>query len=76
MAQRVRLSEAGIETGYDPVAVGGWEEAPLFLDPAPAMEALGYGPDDIGTAIADTVAATLAHGGRGPASLQANKEAQ
>jgi nucleoside-diphosphate-sugar epimerase len=67
--QRERLDAAEIETGYDPRDVAQWQEAPLFLDPVPAMAALGYGPDDIGAAIRDTVAATLAHGGQGPAAL-------
>jgi nucleoside-diphosphate-sugar epimerase len=56
--QRRRLADAGKETGYDPVDVARWQLEPLFLDPAPAMEAL-----------ADTVRATLAHGGQGPARL-------
>lgn len=69
-AQKQRLAEAGIETGYDPVDVAGWQEKDLFLDPAPAMAALGYAADDIARAIRDTVAATQAHGGAGPASLR------
>jgi dihydroflavonol-4-reductase len=68
-AQRRRLAEAGRETGYDPVDVARWQAEPLFLDPRPAMEALGYGPDDLAAAVRDTVAATLAHGGQGPARL-------
>ena len=70
-AQRARLAEAAMETGYDPLDVARWQEEDLFLDPAPAMEALGYGPDDIARAIHDTVRATQAHGGQGPASLRA-----
>ena len=68
-AQRRRLAAEGKETGYDPVDVARWQAELLFLDPQPAMEALGYGPDDLATAIRDTVRATLAHGGQGPAGL-------
>jgi len=68
-AQRRRLAEAGKETGYDPVDVARWQSAPLFLDPRPAMEALGYGPDDLAAAVRDTVRTTLAHGGQGPARM-------
>jgi dihydroflavonol-4-reductase len=67
--QRQRLAEAGRQTGYDPVDVARWQSEPLFLDPLPAMQALGYGPDDLATAVRDTVRATLAHGGQGPARL-------
>jgi nucleoside-diphosphate-sugar epimerase len=69
-AQRKRLADDGVETGYDPLDVARWQEADLSLDPAPAMAALGYGPEDIATSIRETVAATLAHGGQGPASLR------
>ena len=72
-AQRARLGAAGVETGYDPCDVARWQEADLGLDPAPAMAGLRYGPDDIASAIMDTVAATLAHGGQGPASLRGSK---
>jgi hypothetical protein len=65
--QRDRLAAAGRQTGYDPVDVARWQALPLCLDPAPAMEALGFGPDDLPDAVRDTVAATLAHGGQGPA---------
>jgi len=67
--QRQRLVEARKETGYDPVDVARWQSEPLFLDPLPAMEALVYGPDDLAAAVRDTVRATLAHGGQGPARL-------
>ena len=55
-----------------------WQTQPFFIDPLPAMEALGYGPDDLAAAIRDTVRATLEHGGQGPGRLavaaqQANK---
>jgi nucleoside-diphosphate-sugar epimerase len=72
-AQRGRLAEAGIETGYDPLDVAVWQEQDLFLDPGPAMTALGYRPDDIARAIRDTVDATRRHGGHGPASLRKTK---
>lgn len=71
--QREALAAKGIETGYDPVAVAEWQNQFLYVDPLPAMEALGFGPDDIGAAISDTVKATLEHGGKGPASLSSSK---
>ncbi len=67
-AQRAQLAASGTETGYDPVAVARWQEQFLFLDAAPAMQALGYGPDDLAAAIRATVEATDRHGGKGPAS--------
>jgi hypothetical protein len=72
-AQRGRLAEAGIETGYDPLDVALWQEQDLFLDATPAMTALGYQPDDIARAVRDTVDATQKHGGQGPASLRKSK---
>jgi len=69
-AQRARLAAERVETGYDPRDVARWQESELGLDPAPAMAALGYRPDDIAAAIRDTVTATLAHGGQGLASLR------
>lgn len=72
-AQREQMAKSGIETGYDPVAVASWQEQFLYLDPAPAMQALGYGRDDLAVAIRETVAATRAHGGQGPASLSTSK---
>lgn len=72
--QRAALARAGLETGYDPVAVARWQDQLLYLDPAPAMQALGYGPDDLAAAIRDTVHATRRHGGQGPAALQASQE--
>jgi nucleoside-diphosphate-sugar epimerase len=70
VATRERLAASGQETGYDPVDVAIWQSHHLYLDPLPAMEALGFGPDDINAAIAETVRATQAHGGQGPASFQ------
>lgn len=72
-AQREQMAKSGIETGYDPVAVASWQEQFLYVDPAPAMQALGYEPDDLAAAIRETVAATRAHGGQGPASLSKAK---
>jgi dihydroflavonol-4-reductase len=71
--QRRGLVEAGIETGYDPVDVVRWQEETLFLDPTPAMSALGYETDDIAKAIRETVAATQKYGGQGPASRRKPK---
>jgi dihydroflavonol-4-reductase len=72
-AQRAQSATSGVETGYDPVAVASWQEQLLYLDPAPAMEALGFGPDDLAAAIRDTVEATRRHGGQGPASQSKSK---
>lgn len=72
-AQRKQMAQQGIETGYDPCDVARWQEADLGLDPAPAMQALGYEPDDLAAAIRDTVEATRRHGGQGPASLSQPK---
>lgn len=72
-SERAELAASGIETGYDPVAVASWQEQLLHLDPIPAMEALGFGPDDLAAAIRDTVEATRTHGGQGPASKSKSK---
>jgi nucleoside-diphosphate-sugar epimerase len=67
--QQQRMKEAGKETGYDPHDVALWQEIKLYLDPLPAMQALGYEKDDLAAAIKATVAATLALGGKGPAKI-------
>lgn len=72
-AQCEQMARSAMETGYDPVAVASWQDQFLYIDPAPAMQALGYGSDDLATAIRETVAATRAHGGQGPASLSTSK---
>ncbi|MCA3646706.1 MAG: hypothetical protein LW833_05575 [Hyphomicrobiales bacterium] len=72
-AQRAKLAGSGTETGYDPVSVARWQEQFLYVDPAPAMQALGFGPDNLAAAIRDTVEATRRHGGQGPASLSKPK---
>lgn len=69
LLQKTRLEKAGKETGYDPLELVRLQAERLFLDPLPAMEALDYGADDLAAAVRETVAATLAFGGRGPASL-------
>lgn len=74
VASRERLAATGRETGYDPVDVALWQSHHLYLDPLPAMETLGFGPDAIGAAIAETVRATRAHGGQGPASFPGDAE--
>lgn len=66
--QRQRLADEGVETGYDPVDVARWQEADLGLAPDRAMQALGYGHDDLAAAIRATVTATMTYGGQGPAS--------
>lgn len=66
---RQRLREDGTETGYDPADVVRWQQEFLYLDPLPAMQDLGFGPDPIGPAIKATVEATQRHGGQGPGGL-------
>lgn len=67
--QKRDLAAAGKEAGYDPEDMIRWQTQPFFIDPLPAMEALGYGPDDLAAAIRDTVRATLEYGGQGPGRL-------
>ncbi len=69
MAQMHQLADAGMETGYHPLDLAALQSANLFLDPAPAMAQLGYQRDDVATAIAETVRATLQFGGAGPGSV-------
>jgi nucleoside-diphosphate-sugar epimerase len=73
-ADRLRLSAAGIETGYDPSDVVRWQQNHLYLDPLPAMQSLGFGVDAIGPAIRATVEATQRHGGQGPGGLNVRGE--
>ncbi len=54
-----RWARAGREGGLDLVALAEIMYRDAFLDPAPAMDALGYGPDDVRAAIRETVAACL-----------------
>jgi nucleoside-diphosphate-sugar epimerase len=72
-ANRSRMAAAGIETGYDAADVVRWQAAHLYLDPLPARQVLRFGEDDLGRAIADTVSATRAFGGQGPASISSAK---
>lgn len=67
--QSLRMKESGKETGYDPRDVASWQEIKLYLDPLPAMQALGFEKGDLATAVKETVAATLALGGAGPARI-------
>ena len=46
-----------------------WQNEAFFIDPLPAMQALGYSGDDLPAAIRDTVRATLEFGGQGPGRL-------
>jgi nucleoside-diphosphate-sugar epimerase len=54
-----RLAATGKEHGMHPVGLAELQAVFAYLDPEPAMEALGYNPDDLPAAIADTVRATL-----------------
>lgn len=53
------LAATGKEHGMHPVGLAELQAVQAYLDPAPAMEALGYSQDDLPAAIADTVRATL-----------------
>lgn len=64
--QREKLLQAGIETGYDPIDLAYLQTQNLYLDSSSAMNALGYGPDNISNAIRETVLATQQFGGAGP----------
>lgn len=57
--QLAHAATTGKEHGMNAVGLAELQAVPAHLDPAPAMEALGYGPDDLAAAIADTVRATL-----------------
>lgn len=56
--QAEQLRSATLVGGYDPIGMAEMQAATLYLDPMPAMEALGYGPMDLAQAIQDTVKAT------------------
>jgi nucleoside-diphosphate-sugar epimerase len=57
--QLERLAMAGKEHGMHPVGLAELQAVHACLDPAPAMEDLGYGPDNLPAALAATVRATL-----------------
>jgi len=65
-----KLKAAGMESAYDPIGLLDIEDYLLYIDPLPAMQALNYQPEDIATAIQESVTATLRHPGRGPGSLK------
>lgn len=54
------LAAAGKEGGLDLVRLADIMYRKAYIDPRPAMEALGYGKDDVRAAIRETVAACLA----------------
>lgn len=66
LEQARRLREAGLEAAYDPVGLLDIEDADLFIDPLPAMQALGFGTEDIDQAIGESIRATRRHLGQGP----------
>lgn len=63
LADAQRQSEqqlaSGKEHGMNPIGLAELQAIHAHLDPAPAMESLGYGQDDLPKAIADTVQATV-----------------
>jgi hypothetical protein len=74
LAQRENLASSDLETGYDPVDLAYWQTQHLDLDPHPAMDDLGYGPDDLVQSIRETVRATRRYGGAGPAAITMGSE--
>lgn len=62
--QREAMQKSGTEGAYDPVSMAQMQQHFLHLDPLPAMEALGFGPDDLQHAINNTVTATRLHSKR------------
>lgn len=58
LRQREAMQKSGMEGAYDPVSMVRMQQHFLHLDPLPAMEAIGFGPDDLQRAIKDTVTAT------------------
>jgi dihydroflavonol-4-reductase len=59
LEQVERMASAPRVGGYNPVAMAEMQALLLYLDPLPAREALGYGHDDVGRAIGESVTATL-----------------
>jgi dihydroflavonol-4-reductase len=57
--QAERMASAPRVGGYDPVGMAEMQAMLMYLDPLPAREALGYGHDDVGRAIGESVTATL-----------------
>lgn len=49
------LRTSGFEAGCDPIALDMWCNEYLFIDPAPAMETLGFGSDDLLRAARETL---------------------
>lgn len=45
--QAERLQQAGKEAAYDPLGLLEIEDADLYIDPLPSMQALGFGSEDI-----------------------------
>jgi nucleoside-diphosphate-sugar epimerase len=59
LEQARKMASAPRVGGYDPVGMAEMQAILLYLDPLPAREALGYGHDDVGRAIEESVVATL-----------------
>lgn len=62
------LQDSGNEAAYDPLGMVEIEDADFFIDPLPAMQALDFGPEDIGEAIRESIEATDRFSGQGPGS--------
>jgi nucleoside-diphosphate-sugar epimerase len=69
--QAEALRKNGKESAYDPIGLLEIENADLFIDPLPAMQALRFGPENISDAIRESIEATLRHAGKGPGSRDA-----
>jgi dihydroflavonol-4-reductase len=69
-----RLQASGMESAYDPLGLLDIEDQLLYIDPLPSMQALNFQPEDILTAIKESVDATLRYQGRGPGSLDSREK--
>jgi hypothetical protein len=69
-----RLEASGMESAYDPIGLLDIEDQLLYIDPLPSMQALNFQPEDIHTAIKESVDATLRYQGRGPGSLDSREK--
>jgi hypothetical protein len=69
--QAEALRANGTESAYDTIGLLEIENADLHVDPLPAMQALGFGPEDIADAIRESIEASERFGGQGPGSREA-----
>ena len=59
LRERARLRRQGREAGLDPYFLMDILSRETFIDPAPAMQALGYEPDDIDGPLRQTIEACM-----------------